>query len=79
MGSGGIAPSLLNFALDKSEWSASCPGRFTHYEKAHLLPCTHLNGRVGGPQSRQGRCGEQKRVCSCEESNTDSSVVQIVR
>jgi hypothetical protein len=42
MGGGGKAPSFLTSALDGSEWSASCPGRFTPGERA---PGTH---RVGG-------------------------------
>jgi hypothetical protein len=40
-GSGGIALRNLTSVLDGSEWSASCPGRFTSREKA---PVTHWVG-----------------------------------
>jgi hypothetical protein len=36
-GSGGIAPHILNLntrQVDRSEWSASCPGHFTTGERA---------------------------------------------
>jgi hypothetical protein len=34
MGSGGIAPPFLTLALDRGEWSASCPCHFTPRERA---------------------------------------------
>jgi hypothetical protein len=34
MGSEGIAPAFLTSALDKDEWSASRPGRYTPGERA---------------------------------------------
>jgi hypothetical protein len=33
-GSGGIAPRILDLALDGGEWSASRPGRFTSQGKS---------------------------------------------
>jgi hypothetical protein len=44
--------AFLPSALDGSEWSASCPGRFT--------PWYPLDRRLSGPQSRSGRRGEEK-------------------
>jgi hypothetical protein len=38
----------LTSALDAGDWSPSCPGRFTHKEKA---PGTHLDRRLGGPRA----------------------------
>jgi hypothetical protein len=59
-GSGGIAPPFLISALDGREWPASRPGRIASGETA---PGTHpLNRRLGGPQSRSGRCGEEKNL-----------------
>jgi hypothetical protein len=46
-GSGGTS------ALGGGEWSASRPGRFPRYP---------LDRRLGGPQSRSGRCGEEKNL-----------------
>jgi hypothetical protein len=46
--SGGIAPSVLDSALDGGEWSASCPGRFTPRERA---PGTHWIGGWVGPRA----------------------------
>jgi hypothetical protein len=45
----------LTSALDGSEWSASSPGRFTPTEP----PRYPLDRRLGGPQSRSGRGGEE--------------------
>jgi hypothetical protein len=39
------------------EWSASRPGRFTLGEKRRWYP---LDRRLGEPQSRSGRRGEEK-------------------
>jgi hypothetical protein len=67
MGSDGIAPPLLNCPLDKSEWSASCLGRFTNYESA--LPPGHI-----GPRAGQDAVKER----NVSASAGDSSVVQLV-
>jgi hypothetical protein len=50
MGSEGIAPRILNSALDWGEWSTSRPGHFIPVRIA-------LEGRW--PQSRCGRCDEE--------------------
>jgi hypothetical protein len=47
----------LTSALDEGELSASHPGRFTPREK---VPWHPLDRRLGGPQSRSGRSGEEK-------------------
>jgi hypothetical protein len=47
----------LTSTLDGGEWSASRPGRFTPKESAPRHP---LYRRLGGPQSRSGRGGEEK-------------------
>jgi hypothetical protein len=47
----------LTSALDGGEWSTSRPGRFTPRERAPWYP---LDSRLGGPQSRSGRGGEEK-------------------
>jgi hypothetical protein len=52
----GMAPPFLISGLDGGEWLASSPGRFTR-GKNHRYP---LDRRMGGPQSRSGRRGEQK-------------------
>jgi hypothetical protein len=44
----------LTSALHGGEWSASRPGRFILSEKSPWYP---LDRRLGGPQSRYGRCG----------------------
>jgi hypothetical protein len=46
----------LTTALDGGEWSASRPGCFTPREKPPLLTVR----RLGGPQNRSGRSGEEK-------------------
>jgi hypothetical protein len=48
--------SLIS-ALDGGEWSASRPGRFTPQGKSLSYP---FDRRLGGPQSRSGRGGEEK-------------------
>jgi hypothetical protein len=50
-----VAPPLLETALDVGEQSASHLGRFSSAEAAP-------DRRVGGPQSRSGRYGEEKNV-----------------
>jgi hypothetical protein len=52
-----ISTHSLISALDRGEWSASRPGRFASRERT---PRTHLDRRLGGPQSRSGRGGEEK-------------------
>jgi hypothetical protein len=47
----------LTSALDAGEWSASRPGRFTPQGKR---PWNPLDRRLGRPQSRSGRGGEEK-------------------
>jgi hypothetical protein len=47
----------LTSAVDGGEWSASHPGYFTPRKRA---PRTHLDRRLGGPQSRSGRGCEEK-------------------
>jgi hypothetical protein len=58
-GNEGIAPSLLTSAVDGGEWSASRPGCFTPKEIALRYL---LYRRLGGPQSRSGRYGEDKNI-----------------
>jgi hypothetical protein len=47
-GSGGEATPFLTSALDRGEWLASCPSRFTPRERAHG---THCIGGWVGPRS----------------------------
>jgi hypothetical protein len=57
MGSGGIAPLVLNHG-NRGKWSASRPGRSTLCETCpHYLSCR----RLGKPQNRSGRCGVEKK------------------
>jgi hypothetical protein len=48
------APPFLISTQDGSEWSASRPGRFTPRNNRRRY---QSDGRLGGPQSRFGRCG----------------------
>jgi hypothetical protein len=48
---------LLTTALVGGQWSASRNGRFTPWETAPRYP---LDRRLGGPQNRSGRHGEEK-------------------
>jgi hypothetical protein len=59
--SGGIAPSCLTSSLDGTESSASRPCHFTPGQRE---PWYKLDRRPGGPQSRSGRCGEEKTLAS---------------
>jgi hypothetical protein len=58
---------FLTSVLDRGEWSVSCPGRFISGESTRYLLC----GRVGEPQDRSGRGGEDKKFLplSYRESN----------
>jgi hypothetical protein len=55
-GGRGIAPALLTSALDGGEWSASGPSRCNPRGNSPRYP---LYMRLGGPQRRSGRCGEE--------------------
>jgi hypothetical protein len=55
--SGGIVPLFLTSELDAGELSDSRPGCFAFLERTSLDKRT---GCLGGPQSRSGRCGEEK-------------------
>jgi hypothetical protein len=52
-GHAGIWSAILG-----GEWLASRPGRFTHEERTVVS----LDSRLGGPQSRSGRCGLKKNL-----------------
>jgi hypothetical protein len=56
--------AFLTSALDGGEWWALRSGRFTPKENAPL------NRRLGGPQSRPGRGGEEKNFQLLPESNS---------
>jgi hypothetical protein len=49
---------FLTSALAGGEWSASCLGRLTHGERAPR----YTFDRLGGPQNRSGRRGEDKNL-----------------
>jgi len=57
MGSGPIAPSILNLG---GKWSASCPGCSTPREES-LLP---LDRGLSGPRNLSGCSGEEKKATS---------------
>jgi hypothetical protein len=52
-GSGGKAPPFLTSALEGGEWSSSCSCRCIRRGKS---PGYSFDRRLGGPQSRCGRC-----------------------
>jgi len=54
-GNGGIAPHVLNTALDVGEWSSSRPSRFSPGERG---PDTHRIGSWVGPRAGSGRGDE---------------------
>jgi hypothetical protein len=62
-------------ALVGGEWSASFPGRFTPGGKC---PRYLLDRRLGGPQSRSGRGGEETIFLRYRDSNSNPSVVQLI-
>jgi hypothetical protein len=47
----------LTSTLDGGEWLVPRPGHFTSSE---ITPCYPFSVRLGGPQSRSGRFGEEK-------------------
>jgi hypothetical protein len=56
-GSEGTAPLILNSLLNGCDWSTSRHGRFTPEKEGGYS----LTRRLGGPQRRSGRFGEQER------------------
>jgi hypothetical protein len=50
----------------EGEWSSSRPCRFA--PGGHDPQCL-LHRKLGGPQSRSGRCDAPKTICTCRESN----------
>jgi len=48
---------ILTSVLEEAEWWASGSDRFTSQERSSKYP---LNRRLGGPQIRSGRIGEEK-------------------
>jgi hypothetical protein len=52
LGSGAWLHAFLTSALDGGEWSVSGP--------QGKIPWYPLDRKLGGPQSRSGRCGEEK-------------------
>jgi hypothetical protein len=65
----------LTSALDGGEWSPLHPGRFTPQGKSPWYP---LDRRLGGPQSRSGRRGEEKIPSPRRESNPMTPIFQPV-
>jgi hypothetical protein len=61
--------AFLTSALDGGELSASRPGRFTSQGKSPWYP---LDRRLGEPQSRSGRGGEEKNSQSPPEIETQN-------
>jgi hypothetical protein len=60
---------FLTLALVGGEWSSSHPGSFATGERSSRYP---LDKRLGGPQSRSGRCGEVKILDPTEAGNPTS-------
>jgi hypothetical protein len=69
-GSGGIAQLFFSWAVDKGEWSAPRPSRFTSGEGA---PDTHLIGGWVGPQILSERSGIKKNLFLLPEIEPQSS------
>jgi hypothetical protein len=70
-GSEGMAPFILNLALDVGKWSASRSDRFTFCESV-------LDTQSGGwvvPRANLNT-GEWKYLCTCSKTNNDSTVIQ---
>jgi hypothetical protein len=66
LGSGGITPPFLTSALVGKEWSASRLVALVPRGKSPSPRCP-LDRGLGGPQSRSGRCSEQKNFLSLSE------------
>jgi hypothetical protein len=56
--------AFLISALDKYEWSVQAPTAL-FLEKLPPPPRYPLHRRLGGPQSRSGRYGEEENLCPC--------------
>jgi hypothetical protein len=56
-GSGGIVPRIIDLGTIWRSVVSFTPGRFTPRERAPWYP---LDRKMGGLQSRSGRCGEEK-------------------
>jgi hypothetical protein len=66
----------LTSALDGGEWSASRPAALSPGKEPLLPP---LDRRLGGPQTRSGRDGEEKQIPSPRrESNPITPIMQPV-
>jgi hypothetical protein len=65
----------LTSALDRDEWSASCPGRFTHRERA---PGTHWLGGWVGPRAGLDAVVKRKIPSPRRQSNPRTPIVQPV-
>jgi hypothetical protein len=57
-GSGGIAAPILTSALDGVSGQLHVPAALLQGKEPHFP----LDRRLGGPQSRSGRCGEEKNL-----------------
>jgi hypothetical protein len=66
---------LLTSELVRGIQSALCPDCFIPGETALRYP---LDRRLGGPQKRSGRRGEEKNLAPTETLNSDPSAVQPV-
>jgi hypothetical protein len=71
----GVLGDSLTSALDKGEWSASHPGRFTPRERA---PGTHWIRGWAGPRAVQNAVVKRKIPSPRRESNPRTSIVQTV-
>jgi hypothetical protein len=69
--------AFLTSVLGGGEWPASRPGRFICRGK---ISSKALERGLGGPQSRSGRGGEEKKLhhCPCLESNLGRSPRSLV-
>jgi hypothetical protein len=65
----------LTSALDRGEWSASCPGRFTPRERA---PGTDWVGGWVGPKAVLDAVVKRKIPSPRQESNPRTPIVQPV-
>lgn len=66
--------SSLTLERDGSKQPTSCPRCITPGKE----PWYPLSGRLGGPQSWSGQCGEQKICCSCWDAFICGSVCSLV-